>query len=194
MLATLYELSGAVRDVLSILDNDLADGEIPEALELQLDALEVSFLEKIDAILRYRATRVARAEGLAVELDRLAAAQRAEMNRAEWLKQYVFRCMLAAGMQKVETKLFKLWVQRNPSPSITLAGETIPDGYNVTKTVESLDSQRALADWKAKQAADEAIAAWEKLPEEGKATLPRPAEVSFPSTIRVVHGSHLRIK
>ena len=168
MQATLYELSDELRSVLAAI-GDAEDGEVSPDAEARLDAIAGNFADKVDGILRYRVGLVASAEGIDAEIKRLTALRDGYARREAWLKKYVETCMLATGQKKLDTKLFKLWIQANGRPSVTLAaGASIPEAYRRVKVVESLDSDAVLADMKA-----------------GKA---------IPPDVRVVHGSHLRIK
>ncbi len=165
--ASLYKLSEAYTGVMLRLDAN-EDGEIPADLDADLDAIQDAIETKVENICRFRADLVAHAEAIDSEIKRLTAMRDGMTRRAEWLKQYVFTSMLGTGTQKLQTPLFKLWIQRNSQPSVTMAGETIPDEFKREKIVVELDRAKVL----------EAFDAGQELP----------------SVLRVIHGSHLRIK
>ena len=162
---SLYEITDELRSILAAMD-DAEDGEIPPDLDTRLDTVTGNLHDKIDGVLRYRASRIARAEGLNVEIRRLQDQHATETRRAEWLKNYVATCMMVAGLQKLETKLFKLRIQKNSRPSICLIdGAAVPEQYR--KITVSMDGEAAYQDWKDDKA--------------------------LPPQLVVIHGQHLRI-
>ncbi len=206
---TLYELTGELREVLAALDFATAadgSGEIPADLESRLDSIVCDFSAKVDGVLRARVNFIALAEGIEVEVKRLAELQNSYFKRAEWLKQYVFTAMLATGQQKLDTKLFKLWIAKNSRPAVKLAdGAEAPAALR--KVVTTLDSDAALAAWKEWRQIDAAAREREKQAEacevtgereshrEAAAMLRAEAErLKLPECVRVVEGTHLRIK
>ncbi len=173
MKATLYEISEAYTSVMLRLegsdDERLGDGdEIPADLEADMDAIGDALETKVDAICKYRSSLVAHADAVDAEIKRLTAKRNALTKRADWLKGYVMSAMLATGAKKLETPLFRLTICRNSQPSVTLAGETIPDEFKREKITVELDRAKVL----------EAFDLGQELP----------------SVLRVIHGSHLRIK
>lgn len=216
MKATLYEISDAYRAVMLRLEgaddgngqgDGQGDGEIPPDLEADMDAIGDALETKVDAICKYRASLVGHAASVDAEIKRLTAKRDALTRRAEWLKGYLFTALLATGNKKLETPLFKLTVCRNSQPSVTLAGETIPDAFKRVKTVVELDRAKVIDAWKCwhdAQANYEAL----KAAAEMESDLARKAELdakaltawqsatdkAMPSVVRVIHGSHLRIR
>ncbi len=214
MKATLYEISDAYREVMLRLEgaddghgDGASDGEIPAGLEADLDAIGDALETKVDAVCKYRASLVAHAEAVDAEVKRLTAKRDALTRRAEWLKGYVFTAMMATGSKKLETPLFKLAIQRNSQPSVTLAGETIPDAFKREKTVIELDRAKVIEMWKCHRDAFanyEALQAAADMEDDSarKANLETQAETArmaamekaLPSVLRVIEGSHLRIR
>jgi hypothetical protein len=141
----LYELAEAIRGVLARLDD--IDGELPPGLSTDLDALQMAFEEKAENICRYRVGLCAAAEGIDAEIRRLTAMRDGHIRRAEWLKSYLFAAMQSLGLERLDTKLFKLWIQKNGRPTIECAGSDSPEGYQ--RVVVSFDGEKAYEDWKA---------------------------------------------
>lgn len=162
----LYEISNELTGILMRL-NDFEDGEIPPDLAAALDANDMAFTDKADSVLRARVNYLANSEGLDVEIKRLTALRDEQKKRAEWLKNYVFDAMKHRGLQSLDTKLFKLWIQKNSVASATLDDDTpIPEQFQKVKI--EFDGDKARAEWKAGN--------------------------PLPPGVHVVQGSHLRIK
>ena len=204
---TLYELTSEFQDFVAELDR-VSDktGEIPEELAVKLDLIQGEFRDKIDAVLRVRVGLVAHAEGIDAEINRLSALRDGYARRADWLKSYVFACMLATGTQKIETKLFCAWVQKNGRPSVILRdGEEIPETFKRTRV--EFDSTAAYESWREwkrlKEAAEEMQRRAEtcempgekaNLHDSARAFLEEADKYRLPDSIAVIEGSHLRIK
>lgn len=199
---TLYEIAEDLRAALASLDdlaNDPAttgDGEIPSSLADRLDALPGDFATKVDGVLRSRVNTLATAEGVEVELRRLGAMLKSLNNRAEWLRDYVFQCMLATGQQKLRTKLFNIWVQANGRPSITVVdGAEIPKEFRREEVVVSFDGDAAYRQWKAWRAAVLVLHEMENATEgELEAARAEVKRLELPESIRVILGQHLQIR
>jgi hypothetical protein len=144
-MPALYELADAIRGVLAQLDE--TDGELPPDLAATLNTLEMKFEEKAENVCRFRAGLCAAAEGIDAEIKRLSAMRDGYVRRAEWLKSYLFEAMQSLGLERVNTKLFKLWIQKNGRPTIECDGADYPEGYQ--RVVTSFDGQKAYEDWKA---------------------------------------------
>lgn len=208
----LYELSDTLRAVLAKLDAaaDSDGGEIPDAIERELDDAAGDFAAKVDGVLRARVNLVAQAEGVDVEIKRLTALRDGFARRAEWLRAYVFRAMLATGQQKLETKLFRVSVARNAQPSVRLDdGADIPAEFARKVEYVELNKPAVIVAWKAARAAmdvyeqhrdavelaetsdAEALAA---LTDECESARVRAMELALPPCVHVVESSHLRIR
>lgn len=144
-MPALYEIAEAIRGVLVRLDD--TDGELPPGLATDLDALQLALEEKAENICRYRVGLCAAAEGIDAEIRRLTAMRDGCTRRAEWLRSYLFDAMQSLGLERMDTKLFKLWIQKNGRPTIECAGVDCPEGYQ--RVVVSFDAEKAYEDWKA---------------------------------------------
>lgn len=206
---TLYELAADLNEVLAKLETAAeSDGEIPESLEAELDAIGENFASRVDGVLRARVNKIASAEGLDVEIKRLTALRDQFTRQADWLKGYVFRCMLATGQKELQTKLFKVWIQKNGQPSVKIAdGDPIPNEFAKTVTTVSLDSKAVLDRWKELRDAVEAMERHDKAAglegdagareshmQAAEAFRDEIKRLSLPPSITVIQSSHLRIR
>lgn len=108
----LYEISDRVRAVLDELAD--AEGVLEGDLEARLNAAESSMSEKVDAVLAYAAERHAESVSCAHEAKRLADRARAAEAHSERLRDYVLRCMVAAGVDRVSGTRFKAALTTTP--------------------------------------------------------------------------------
>lgn len=172
----LYEIAGRLRD----LDEALAemDGELTPEIERQLDEWGGALHVKAHQVaLLAREARVeaealaGKAKAIRDEANRVMARAKAAERREDSLKEYIRKCMEAAGVERIDGDVVKMRRQRNPSPSITWLGEVeeIPTPFR--RVVMSLDYR----------AASDAV----KASEAGPAALPE--------GFRVEYGEHLRI-
>ncbi|HZZ79642.1 MAG TPA: siphovirus Gp157 family protein [Gemmataceae bacterium] len=167
----LYEISEELRMVgMRLAEGIDDDGEIPAEVSDELDALTVAMEQKLDGCCALHAEMAAESAAFKREADRLARLAGAAARRADWLKSYMHRCMVAAGMKSVDAGRFRVRIQNNGRPSIRLADgvpipEGIPEAYRRV-TIE-FDSQAAYEAWK--------------------------NNLTLPDSIRVERGTHLRI-
>lgn len=190
---TLYELSAALQAVSQLMEDAADDsGEIPPKVSERLDQLNWVFEDKVDAILRLMADLVARYVGIDSEIKRLMALRDGYHRRAEWLKSYVHECMDRTGIKKLDTKLFKVWIQKNGRPSVSLAeGKEIPEEFK--RVSYSFDSQAAYERWKRLKQLEEALEQTYGV-KETSAILEEIDRLKLPDSVVVKEGNHLRIK
>lgn len=165
MSIPLYKITTEIQTILSKLED--GDGELTDDLAASLDSLEGAFEDKVENVLKYQASQAAAAGAVGKEICRLSSLQESYTRRADSLKDYVFRSMKSLGRDKVQGKLFTVWIQKNGRPSIELEADVdIPEYYKRTKV--EFDSQLAYQEWK--------------------------AGTPMPPGVKVTQGSHLRIK
>ena len=147
-MVALYEIADNVRQALALLDAETADdGEIPPGLEADLDAVHLDFEHKAVNVARFLRQLELEAVAVGQEKDRLARLQSSLTAKADWLRQYLLRCMLATGQQCVGQRPFQLSIRKNSRPSIQLAaGAAIPPGLARTKV--EFDGTKAYALWR----------------------------------------------
>lgn len=114
-MTTLYDLAD-LRERLDVIFAD-QDGEITPEQEAQLDAIEGAFAEKTERVALYVVEQLSRAKSIKAEEERLAQRRRGYESRADWLKNYLHRCLDTAGKTKVEGLLATVALQNNP-PSV----------------------------------------------------------------------------
>lgn len=100
-----------------------AGGELTPDLEARLAAHEGALESKVEAIALLVRQREVDAEAAKAEETRLGAIRRAHERTAVSLKGYLLACLSAAGVQRVETPLARVRVQRSGTPSINYGGE-----------------------------------------------------------------------
>lgn len=118
-------------------------GDLTEELEAELDAISGEFYEKIQNIgdyVRYLNDQVNAAK---TEQKRLQELVRIRKAKADRMKDYAKKMMLASGRDRVDTPNFRLSVQNNSRPSIrwTRTPEEIPEAFRKVET--TVDGQAA---------------------------------------------------
>lgn len=149
---TLYDLSQGLAGVEAFIDEHqdeiIAAGgnldAVPGLLE-QLEALEGSFIEKVERVALFIQNRAALATARKGEAERFKRLADADYRVVDSLKTYLVRCQRIAGMLKVETVHVRASVQRNSQQSIdrpagaeSLAGlhAGATEGYLTHSTME----------------------------------------------------------
>lgn len=108
----LYEISETMRALLDELTE--AEGVLEGDIEERLNAAESSLAEKVDAVLAYAAERHAESVSCSHEAKRLAERARAAEAHSDRLREYVTRCMVAAGVDRVAGTRFKAALTATP--------------------------------------------------------------------------------
>lgn len=129
MSQTLYEIANNIRNVLEL--DEL--GEIPdEAIADTLEALNMEFDEKLDAVLAYRQGLVHESSAYDAEIKRLTARKKALNSKADKLKEYAINMMQAVHKVK-HTGLFSVTIGK-PSKVVGIDDlSLIPAEFTVTK-------------------------------------------------------------
>ena len=139
----LYEISDARRVTLDELAD--AEGELVGDLEARLDASESNMAAKVDDVLAYAAERMAEAAACKAEAVRLSARVKAAEAHAERLRDYVVRCMVVAGVTRVEGERFKARLQATPGRVVIDDEAALGDEWVTTK-VTSTPDKKAIGD------------------------------------------------
>lgn len=127
----LYQIADNMRAVLDAVNEDT--GEIDAAA---LDAVQLAFDAKAEAVAQYVRELLAEAEGIKSEADRLAKKASAAKNHADSLKQYLLNSMTAAHVEKVKGKVLSVAV-REAQPALHITAEAaIPRTFYVTPEPE----------------------------------------------------------
>ena len=130
---TLYDLSQGLAGVEAFIDEHqdeiIAAGgnldAVPGLLE-QLEALEGSFIEKVERVALFIQNRAALGKARRDESERFRRLADADMRVVDSLKTYLVRCQRIAGMLKVETKHVRASVQRNSQQSVDRPADATP--------------------------------------------------------------------
>lgn len=146
---TLYETCDRQAAILSLLADleEMADGEIPEDLAAELDAIEGTIEQKVEAICQIRASLKYEGEAIDAEANRLKTRAASRHRQADALKHYLQECLERSGVKRVKTPLFTVWVQQS-TPSIAWDGlaEDVPEEFRRVKV--EVDRQAAMNVWK----------------------------------------------
>lgn len=164
----LREIASEIAFILS--DSENADGELSDDTLLRLNALEMAFGEKADAICTARAELLGEADTLDDEIRRLTAKRDARRKRADWLKAYLHGCMVETGQTNVSGALYSVRVQKNSQPSVTVdvPVEKLPGWCQNIKVNVTANHTAIVEAWK--------------------------AGGPVPQGVRIETGTHLRIK
>lgn len=133
MTEKLYELADKYKELSEREDLD------PEVLQDTLDSINDAIEDKADNIAAWIDELTNAAKRKKAKADEWKASAKADLNRAESLKQYLIQELTHAGKKKMETDRFLLST-RNNAPSTVIDDETlIPDTFKNTKVTESVD-------------------------------------------------------
>lgn len=123
----LYEINEAIRA--AVAETEETGGEMSEAQVKALEALEVAFEEKVDAVACVVCEIEAEQEAFEHEAQRLTAKARSKKGRAGWLKNYLLTTLKSRGMKRVDGKTMTVRIQKS-APSLFVVDETkIPTEY-----------------------------------------------------------------
>ena len=139
MSRPLYELAPTYAALL-----DANDGEIDDALVELSEAIE----QKATNIAFVLSEMKAESMAVSVELQRLEQRRNAIDARYSKLHDYLKQCMESAGITRVKHALFTISLQENPPRVELVDPSALSSEYVKTKTVESLDKAKILADYK----------------------------------------------
>lgn len=118
MTTTLYQIA----DVREALDAAIAEaeGELTPAFEAALDAIDEDFESKAEKVGLYIRERLAMAEAIKGEEERLAAKRTALTNTGKRLTEYLFEQMKRVGKQRVNGLLCQLVIAKNPASVVEI--------------------------------------------------------------------------
>ena len=105
-----------------------AGGEIPQELDELLEMAEGDLEEKVKRVALVVQNLKANAAAAKSEADRLATSARGYDRQAAALTNYLHHQLTRAGIERVETPLVKVRIQRASRPSVRPVGE-IPEEF-----------------------------------------------------------------
>ena len=161
---TLYELSNDIRQIMADIGDD---GEITDEQIEAIDRLSEDFDEKAETICKIIVELKNDASSAKDEAERLSKLAKSRENAADRLKAYLKRCLEESGQSRVETDLFKVRIQKNSVPTVTVdcLPEHLPEAFQRVK-IES-DREAIMKQFKAGE--------------------------PLPESVKVEYGTHLRI-
>jgi hypothetical protein len=142
------EIASNVRNLIAQAD----DGELTADLEQALTDAAGSLNDKHDAIRAVMNELQARGDRRKAEADRVAGLAKKALDDVARLKAWLMLGMRAAGVQKIETDLFKTSIVRNGgNPSVLFDGpvDALPARFQKATTTVSLNRDEVLAAHKA---------------------------------------------
>lgn len=144
---TLYELTDGYASLLGMYDA----AETPEEREEILDMLagvEGDISDKAEAYTRIIRNKLAEAEALKAEADRLTAKRRAAERVAERMKEAITDAMMRTGTQEIPTTIGKWRMTMNPWSCDVLDAEQVPEEWRIPQP-DKVDKAGLLAHFKA---------------------------------------------
>lgn len=116
----LYNISIELRNLADEIDPDT--GEMSDDLLVKMDALEMTKVQKIEALSLYMREAEAEADVIAGEINRLETMKQFKLNRAEWIRRYMARSL--THEEKIKTPLCSVYFRRSQSVDV-------PEGYDM---------------------------------------------------------------
>ena len=110
-MATLYELTEEYRQLLDWMEDPEMD---PQTIQDTLEALGGEIEEKADGYAKVIRQLEADAAALKAEAKRMINKQKTAEENIERLKKSLQRTMEITGREKIDTGLFKVWLQKTP--------------------------------------------------------------------------------
>lgn len=149
---TLHDITNAVKELQSILDNIEAEELTDEAKKIQkqaiLDSLESLGLEqKLEAYCQVIAEKKANNDYLSAEIARLQKRKKSNDASIDWLRGNMQSALVAVGKQKVDTGLHKISVSKRKSLEIDydkLIEQGIPEVIYKPAVVDKTATKKAI--------------------------------------------------
>lgn len=133
MNGKLYELADKYKELSEREDLD------PEVLHDTLDAINDAIEDKADNIAAWIDNLISASERKKKKAKAWDASAKADLNKANNLKQYLIQELNHAGKKKTETDRFLLSTRKNNPSTVIDDATLIPDTFKTTKVTESID-------------------------------------------------------
>ncbi|MBR6636981.1 MAG: siphovirus Gp157 family protein [Phascolarctobacterium sp.] len=132
----LYEINKQLERLLELDEERMVDAETGEILTAeQVDELVLAREEKIEGCLLFVKNKLAEAEALKAEIEKLTARMKAAKNKADWCKEYV---RMELNGEKFSTA--RVAVSYGKSKLVYIdEGATLPEEFVRTKTIVEAD-------------------------------------------------------
>jgi len=135
MSKQLYKLTNEFKMLENLAERDYSEEEL-EGVKLSLDSVRADIEDKIENIAKFVLSLQADAEVIKSEEQRLKARKTALLNRARWLKDYMFNEMTATRTFKIKREVLTVSIQQS-QPSVNVVNlQAIPEDYTRT-TIEA---------------------------------------------------------
>lgn len=143
-MISLYEISDAYKQVQFMLEEDLDNEELKQAL----DNIEGDFEEKADNIAKVIRHLTATENALKEEEKRLAERRRTISNNIKNTKEYLKYNMEVLDKKKFDTDLFKFYIRNNRQTVKYEEGVILPEEYYITEEVKTINKELVESDLK----------------------------------------------
>lgn len=139
----LYELTESYFNLLNVLEQDVEQEHVEEALAM----LDDEFDTKAENIAKVLKTLEASREALKNEKQRINTRQKSIEKNIDNLKSYLYQNMKNLNKKKVKSDLFNINIRKNPPKLVIKNERDIPDAYWVEQPPK-LDRRMLLEDLK----------------------------------------------
>jgi hypothetical protein len=140
----LYELSHELKTALAQYDPEHDELGI---LEQVIDSIAMELEQKSENIVKLIANWESDADAIDVEIKRLQNLKKHKESRAEWLRGYLERNLINAGIDKLDFKTHKVSFRK--STRVIVEDERlVPEKYKRVKTVVDVDKTAIKEAWK----------------------------------------------
>lgn len=136
-MISLYEISDAYKQVQFMLEEDLDNEELKQAL----DNIDGDFEEKADNIAKVIRHLTATESALKEEEKRLADRRRTISNNIKNTKEYLKYNMEVLDKKKFDTDLFKFYIRNNKQTVKYEEGVILPEEYYITEEVKTINKE-----------------------------------------------------
>ena len=141
----LYELSNEIEKHLEAY-NQVDNQEGLDAVEKQLDSLEMAFKDKAISVAHYTINKESDVEQIESEIARLILKKVRIESASNSLRNYLKRCMLETGQELIEAPTLSIGFRK--SKRVEIVDESkIPLKYFQEKIVKTVMKKEIKADW-----------------------------------------------
>jgi phage host-nuclease inhibitor protein Gam len=138
-MTTLYEIKEQYEKLGDMLEE--SQGEITPDISDLMNSIDDQRNGKIDNICRYIRNLETQGAGYINEIQRLKTNLDTSINKINSLKNLISWFFNSQGINKMETDLFKLRIQKNP-PSIDVYDpDSIPKEFDIVETIHKIDKK-----------------------------------------------------
>jgi hypothetical protein len=148
----LYNLTTQAKEIAILLEDGEFTPELEQALAITQEQLQDKSLQYTYVIKNFEAD----SQAIDNEIKRLKAMKEAKDNAIDRMKEAVRNAMLASGIDKIESSLFKLSLRRSESVEVVNIDQ-LPESLTTVKKTVSADKVKIKEAIKAGQAVQGAV-------------------------------------